>query len=302
MRRQPKLATLLILVLASRLANGADAGATAQDASAQAEQTPAIAAASAPATAAPSSAAATNATAAGEAPRVPREPVLDPSKYVQVEIADPYLELRTGPGRGFPVFHVVPRGERVDILRSRTDWYKVRDDRGREGWADRRQMMQTLLATGEAPQLEDPKRRDYAEDPWEAGAQSGDFGGGNVNTAYVAWSLNDQLAVEASVSQVLGRASNAVLGTVGFAHSFRPDWKISPFVQIGTGVVQISPKATIVSVVDRTEQVAYVGAGLKYYLSRRFIFRADYRSYVIFTERETNEERDEWKVGFGFFF
>jgi hypothetical protein len=297
MRRQPKLATLLILVLASGLARGADAGATAQDTTA-----PDVPAADRATSAAPAAAVATEASAAGAAPRVPREPVLDPSRYVQVEIADPYLELRTGPGRGFPIVHVVPRGELVDVLKSRTDWYKVRDDRGREGWADRRQMLQTLLATGEAPQLEDPQRRDYAEDPWEAGAQTGDFGGGNVNTAYVGWSLNDQLALEGSVSQVLGRASNAVLGTIGFAHSFRPDWKLSPFVQLGTGVVRISPKATIVSVVDRTEQVAYVGAGFKYYLSRRFIFRADYRSYVIFTERETNEERDEWKVGFGFFF
>ncbi len=279
MRRPTKLATLLILVLASGLARGADEGA-----------------AQSTAPAAPS------ANTGGEAPRVPREPVLNAAKYVQVEVADPYLELRTGPGRGYPITHVVPRGEKVDILKSRTDYYKVRDDRGREGWADRAQMLQTLLATGESPRLEDPKRRDYSEDPWEAGAQSGNFGGGNVNHAYVAYSLNDQLAIEGGVSQVLGRASNAVLGTIGFTHSFRPDWKISPFVQIGTGVVQISPKATIVSPTDRTEQVAYVGAGVKYYLSRRFIFRGDYRSYVIFTNRERNEERQEWKVGFGFFF
>lgn len=278
MRRNPHVATLLILVLA---AAGTGNAAAAEPA-----------AADAPPAAAP----------AGDAPSVPREPVLDANRFVQVEVADPYLELRTGPGRGFPVIHVVPRGELVDILRSRTDWYRVRDDRGREGWADRAQMLQTLLATGEAPRLEDPRRRDYDQDPWEAGAQSGDFGGGNVNTAYIAYSLNDQLALEAGVSQVLGRASNAVLGTLGATHSFRPDWKISPFVQLGTGVVQISPKATIVSPIDRTEQVAYVGAGVKYYLSRRFIFRADYRSYVIFTERETNEERDEWKVGFAFFF
>ncbi len=280
MRRPTKLATLLILVLASGLARGADDGAktnAAVDASG-------------------------DAAAAGAAPRVPRAPVLDATKFVQVEVADPYLELRTGPGRGYPVFHVVPRGERVDILKSRTDWYKVRDDRGREGWADRAQMLQTLLATGESPKLEDPRKRDYDEDPWEAGAQSGNFGGGNVNTAYVAYSLNDQLAIEAGISQVLGRSSNALLGTLGFTHSFRPDWKLQPFVQIGTGYVKISPKATIVSPVDRSEQVAYIGAGLKYYLSRRFIFRGDYRSYVIFTERDQNEERQEWKVGFAFFF
>ncbi|MCZ8130891.1 MAG: SH3 domain-containing protein [Steroidobacteraceae bacterium] len=226
----------------------------------------------------------------------------DEGRYVVVSVADPYLELHTGPGRGYPVFHVVPRGQQVDVLMRRTDWFKVRDERGREGWAHRRSMLRTLLADGTPLDLGDPERRDYSRDPWEAGAQSGDFGGGNVNTAYVGYSLNEFLSAEVSASQVLGRASNAWLGTVGLVHTFRPDWRVAPFVGLGTGVVRIEPKATIVAPVDRTEQIGYVGAGAKYYLSRRFVFRGDYRRYVIFTERERNEVRDEWKVGFAFFF
>lgn len=257
MRPVPKLATLLILVLASGLAHAAD-DRFAND--------------------------------------------RDAGKYVAVKIADPYLEMRTGPGRGYPIFHVVPRGERIEILFRRTDWFRVRDDRGRLGWADRRQMLQTMLASGETLRLEDPNHRDYDEEPWELGAQSGNFGGGNVNTAYLAYALNGNLSVELSASQVLGRASNAWLGTVGLFHNFRPDWRIQPFVGLGTGVVDIKPKVTIVSPIERTEQIAFVGGGVKYYLSHRFIFRADYRSYVIFTKREKNEDRNEWKVGFAFSF
>lgn len=29
----------------------------------------------------------------------------------RVQVADPYLELRTGPGRGYPIFHVAAREE-----------------------------------------------------------------------------------------------------------------------------------------------------------------------------------------------
>ena len=53
---------------------------------------------------------------------------------------------------------------------------------------------------------------------------------------------------------------------------------------------------------DRTDQLAYIGAGIKAYLSRRFIFRAEYNQYVVFTERDNNEEANEWKLGFAFFF
>ena len=45
--------------------------------------------------------------------------------------------MRTGPGRGYPIFHVIDRGESVDIIMQRTDWYQVRAENGKEGWVDR---------------------------------------------------------------------------------------------------------------------------------------------------------------------
>src|SRR5688500_18034811 len=51
-------------------------------------------------------------------------------KLQQVFVSEPYLELASGPGRGYPVFHVVERDESVDVLYRRTDWFKVRTERG----------------------------------------------------------------------------------------------------------------------------------------------------------------------------
>ena len=47
-------------------------------------------------------------------------------EYRTVTVADPYLELHTGPGVGFPIFHVIDRGEPVEIIMRRTDWFQVR--------------------------------------------------------------------------------------------------------------------------------------------------------------------------------
>ena len=66
-----------------------------------------------------------------------------------VVVADPYLEMRTGPGRGYPIFHVVDRGESVQIVMQRTSWYLVRSDRGKEGWVERAQMEKTLQPDGQ---------------------------------------------------------------------------------------------------------------------------------------------------------
>ena len=55
----------------------------------------------------------------------------------KILIADPFIELHTGPGRGYPVFHVIERGREVTIVKRRTDWFELRTDRGIEGWAPR---------------------------------------------------------------------------------------------------------------------------------------------------------------------
>jgi hypothetical protein len=227
---------------------------------------------------------------------------LDAAHYVEVTVGDAYLEMRTGPGRGYPVTRVVGRGEKVDVLLRRTDWYKVRDDQGKTGWVDRQHLEQTLLASGDKLKLDDPARRDYDRSPWEIGFQTGNFGGGNVNGAYGSYALNDNLSIELGASQALGSSSTSVLGTVGLNHSFLPRWRVAPFVDIGTGYVKISPKTTIVAPTSRQEQLAYWGVGAKTYLSRRFLFRVDYRSYIIFTQSAQNEDRREWKAGFAFFF
>jgi hypothetical protein len=226
----------------------------------------------------------------------------DAGRYVEVTVADPYLELHTGPGRGYPVFHVIPRGERIEILYRRTDWFKIRDQNDREGWAYRDRMADTLLATGDKLPLEDLSHRDFDFWPWEAGFQTGNFGGGNVNSLYVGYSLNANLAAELFVSQTLAHSANGEIAALGLTHAPRPDWRVAPFLELGTGVIRIEPKATIISPPNRTEQIAYYGLGVKWYLSRRFILRGDYRSYVIFTRSDSNEERNEWKVGFAFFF
>ena len=76
----------------------------------------------------------------------------------KILIADPFIELHTGPGRGYPVFYVIERGREVTIVKRRTDWFQLRTDRGLEGWAD----LSFLVApSGDVidPRVEDSSRR-----------------------------------------------------------------------------------------------------------------------------------------------
>jgi hypothetical protein len=219
-----------------------------------------------------------------------------------VTVADPYLELRTGPGRGFPVFHVVERGETVRVETRRTDWFQVVDTDGREGWVHKGQMAETLLPAGVKLAIEDPAREDFGTHRREVGLMLGDYGGANVVTVYGAYAFNEHLAAELALGHILGNFSDGQYATIGVTHVPVPEWRIQPFLSIGTGVIRIRPEGTLVGTEERTDQVAYAGLGVRAYMARRFILRGEIKEYVVFTDRDENEEDVEWKIGFAFFF
>lgn len=219
-----------------------------------------------------------------------------------VSVADPYLDMHTGPGRGYPKFFVVERGATVEIIKRRTDWFLIRTDRGTEGWVSREQMERTLQPQGEPLDFSASDQDDFTNSRWEGGVLAGDFGGANIVSAYGAYSLNAHVGVELWGSQILGNFSNGWMGSLNLIHETWPDWRVSPFFTLGAGVIHTQPKSTIVQAEDRTDQIAHAGAGLRFYATRRLILRAEYKSYVVFTSRDDNEEVEEWKVGFAVFF
>ena len=220
----------------------------------------------------------------------------------EVVVQDPYLELRTGPGRGFPVAQVVDRGAEVTLLRRRTDWIKVRTAGGIEGWVKRAQLERTLTPSGESVTLPGPSPESRVEHRWEVGLATGDTDGASTIAVSGAYLVTPSLLVRADVAQLFGNASNGWLGSVGIAHLFMPQWRVTPLVGIGGGVIHVEPKATLVQPDDRSDTAAYAGLGVRGYLTNRFMLQAEWRQYVVFTSRDDNEEIDSWTVSFAYFF
>ncbi len=187
------------------------------------------------------------------------------------------------------------------MLKRRTEWFKVRVPRGEEGWVPREQLVRTLGEDGKPFDLPGLGLGDYANRRWEVGALYGDFGGANMIATYGAFSITQNLSVELWASQALGRYSDSKLLNVDIVHMFYPEWRFSPYFTLGGGIVTTEPKATLVATTDRTDRAAHAGLGLRAYLTRRFVFRAEFKSYVIFTSRDENEDIREWKAGFSFF-
>jgi uncharacterized protein YgiM (DUF1202 family) len=224
------------------------------------------------------------------------------TRYFEVQVSEPYIELHTGPGRGYPVFHVIERGERLEVITRKTDWYRVRTRKGKEGWVSRTQMETTLTASGEKTRFEEPGLGDFSNRRWEAGLLGGDFEGADMITVYGAYAMTPNLSAELSASQVFSNYSNAYTGIAALVAQPFPEWRVSPFLLVGTGIIYTDPNVTVVQGDNRTDQIGSVGAGVRCYLTRRFILRAQYRNSVIFQDGDDNQEINEWQAGFAFFF
>ncbi len=229
----------------------------------------------------------------------------DTETAAELTIADPFIELRTGPAASYPVFHVIDRGQKIVVLRQRTEWFQIRASDGKEGWVDKNQLQQTLLADGQRLQLTELEQDAFVGRRWEIGVMTGDLEDAPVNTLYGAYNFTKNFATELSLSQSTGNVSSSLIYKVNLVMQPFPQWKYSPFFAMGLGNLEVDPQATLINPEDLSNQIGQIGFGVKRYLSRRFILRFEYNDYVVFSasnDRDENEDISEWKIGFAIFY
>lgn len=220
-------------------------------------------------------------------------------------IADPYIEMHTGPGSGYPIFHVIDRGEQVIVLRQKTIWFKIRAENGKEGWASKQQMQQTLLPDGQKLHFKEIDQNAFINRQWEMGVTTGELGDAPVISVYGAYNFTENFSTELSLGQSVANVSSSTLLKMNLMMQPFPEWSYSPFFTLGLGRIEVNPNATLIEPEDKNNQVSQIGIGFKSYLSRRFILRFELNEYVIFSatnDKDENEDISEWKLGFAVFF
>ena len=220
--------------------------------------------------------------------------------HLVLVVTDPYIKMHSGPGRGFPIIYVIGRDELVTVLFSRTDWFKVRSPRGTEGWVRRADLAKTLLEDGEPAPI--PPYPEFASHRWEIGAGYGVYNRENLVTAYGDFGLTNSLDIELVVQQAFGTLDNRYIGSIGVRHTFIPEWKwFSPTAGLGAAYQTISDKVPPAPL-QKNNEMAYVSLGARGFITRRFLWRVDWRHYVVFNDLNVYEDLEEWKFGLAVFF
>lgn len=224
----------------------------------------------------------------------------DPSE--RLKITDPYIELHTGPGRGFPVFHVAAREEWIAIELRSTDWYKVRTESGKLGWVHRSQLATTLTEVGVTRSFRDIALDDYLARRVQLGAAWGRFKSEPMLKVWASYKLSETLSVEGTIGQVQGLFSGTDIWHVNLMSEPWSDRRLSPFFAIGAGKFKNLPNQTLVSALPVDAKLSNASVGARFYLTDRFVLRADYTLYTAFVgDTRTGEYRAK-TIGLSFFF
>jgi hypothetical protein len=220
----------------------------------------------------------------------------------KVQVTDPYIELRTGPGRGYPIFYVAERNEWIEIELRHTDWFQVRTERGKEGWVHRQQLQTTLTQIGTKATFRDVLLGDYLRRRLEIGTAYGHFKSEPMLKVWVSYNLTDALAVEATGGQVQGVFSGTDLWHVNLLAQPWPDWRLAPYFGVGIGRLNNFPNASLVSAITSNARIADATVGLRYHLGERFIARLDYTQYLAYIADNRTDQYRAITFGLGFFF
>ena len=145
-------------------------------------------------------------------------------------VTDPYIELRTGPGRGYPIFFVAARGEWIDD-RAAPHRLVPRPHRRRQGrlGASRASSRPRSPPPGQQKSFRDILLDDYLSRKVQLGAAWGQFKSEPMLKLWTSYRLSDTLSIEATLGQVQGVFSGTDFWHVNLLAEPWTDQRLSPF-------------------------------------------------------------------------
>jgi len=203
--------------------------------------------------------------------------------YAPAIVRATFLNIRSGPGRSYPVIYIAERDEIIDFTAIRTEWYQIRTADGHFGWLHMDDLPGNLdfevdvKGFGFSDQAKVVATRGT---PVDIGFAGGYMGDAPVMLAYIKNRNNYFMSTEFEIGLNRGAAiQNDFISVNLLAHPFS-DLEYQPHFLIGFGQMYSD---YLVSGTKESEDglLLKAGIGVSKNLSQRLRFRADLSQYSV---------------------
>jgi hypothetical protein len=218
-----------------------------------------------------------------------------PALAQQVVVQKDYVDLRTGPGRGYPVVEIALKSDSLQLLMQRTGWVKVQF-RQQQLWLSAADL-EYLYPVGSEQSITALWQNEQNQRHWQLGLAAGDFAGTSYYQLSGSYLFSDVIALELSAGQGSGQQASSQQYLLQLSVSPWPHWYVAPYVALGGGVLLTRPRTVLVQTEERSSPLATMEIGLNYPLSERTQANLRYRRALVSTDRDINEETNTWLIG-----
>lgn len=208
--------------------------------------------------------------------------------YVKSE----FLELRTGPGNGYPVFYVSERGQAVALVKRRNDWLQVMGSTGARGWVRDDYFAD---ATNARLDREDSTRRLLA-------LGVGWFGGDSIYSASIGYRVKPWLIPNVRYSKSVGDYSSSDIVQVGLTSELFRFARISPYIGAHYGYFRNTPRLTLVGRTITSTALLSLGGGFGFELFRRISLRTGVSSNILQEQVQGQSSYFAWQTSVNYHF
>jgi hypothetical protein len=178
----------------------------------------------------------------------------------------------------------------------------VRTEDGKVGWVNRSQLETTLTAAGTTKSFRDVLIDDYLSRRVQLGAAWGQFKSEPMLKLWTSYRMSETLSVEGTLGQVQGVFSGTDFWHISVVAEPWSDRRFSPFASVGFGKFKNIPNSSLVDATTTNASLGVASIGARFYLTDRFVLRADYSLYTAFVSDLHSVEYKAFTAGLSFFF
>lgn len=217
-------------------------------------------------------------------------------------ISEPFVELRTGPADSYPVHFVAQRGELIEILKRRTQWFKVtmqvEGHRSKTGWVHADDVAKTVASDTGTLAIKHPLLQSSYASKISAGFTVGQFSDADNVGGLIALKLSPSASVEIFADEYFGLDEEGFY--LGVQANYAPwtFWRLTPMISLGYGYIERQFKGSLILQNDVKDNFLQTGSGINFHLSERFRLRLEYKHFNVLTSTDDNKELENWSISF----